>query len=159
MTITTNNRTEERRLTRFAPAPALATCMHLHWIGVASDLRRLGVPGLDHVIDGAQAGEIYPSGHAEVGNDVPVVLSTTRAETVHGGYRITGAKQRMSDMVRFVIDTAMDVARGSSVRSDNELSRLLRDSRAVTYHPPAAAIAHEGIGKALLAIDPEGSRW
>jgi alkylation response protein AidB-like acyl-CoA dehydrogenase len=325
----------QRQLARFAPAPALATCMHLYWTGAATDLHRLGVPGLDHVINGALAGEVYASGHAEAGNDVPVVLSTTQAEPVDGGYRITGrkhfsslgpiwtqngfhsmdssdpaapmivhgflrrddagvtvvenwdtiamrssqshdvildsvfvphdrvasmvpagsgedpvtgtaflwalalisnvyvgiaerafelaleslhaktsialngkslahnpmlqyqvadmwialdgvrdsldmiatdwgtgidydpewelriagAKQRTSDVVRFVLDTAMDVAGGSSIRSDNELSRLLRDSRAVAYHPPAAAIAHEGIGKALLSIDPEGPRW
>ena len=73
--------------------------------------------------------------------------------------RIAGAKQRTSDMVRFVIDTATDVAGGSSIRTDSELSRLLRDSRAVAYHPPAAAVAHEGIGKALLSIDPNGPRW
>lgn len=325
----------QRQLAKFAPAPALATCMHLYWVGAAADLRRLGVSGLDHVIDGALAGEIYASGHAESGNDVPVVLSTTQAEPVDGGYRITGrkhfsslgpvwsrngfhsmdssnpanpmivhgflrrddpgvtvvenwdtiamrssqshdvvlesvfvpndrvasvvpagsgddpitgtaflwalalvsnvyvgiaeralelavaslhaktsiglegrtlahnpmlqyqvadmwiaidgvrssldmlatdwgagvdydpewelkisgAKQRTSDMVRVVVDTAMDVAGGSSIRSDSELSRLLRDSRAVAYHPPAAAIAHEGIGKALLSIDPSGPRW
>jgi alkylation response protein AidB-like acyl-CoA dehydrogenase len=325
----------QRRLATFAPAPALATCMHLYWTGAAADLRRLGVSGLDHVIDGALAGEIYASGHAEAGNDVPVVLSTTQAEPVDRGYRITGrkhfsslgpiwtqngfhsmdttdpanpmivhgflhrddpgvsvienwdtiamrstqshdvvldsvfvprdrvasvvpagsgedpvtgtaflwalalvsnvyvgiaeralelaieslqaktsialdgrtlahnpmlqyqvaemwiaidgvrssldmiaadwgdgidytpewelriagAKQRTSDMVRFVIDTATDVAGGSSIRTDSELSRLLRDSRAVAYHPPAAAVAHEGIGKALLSIDPNGPRW
>jgi alkylation response protein AidB-like acyl-CoA dehydrogenase len=325
----------QRRLAQFAPAPALATCMHLYWTGAAADLRRLGVSGLDPVIDGALAGEIYASGHAESGNDVPVVLSTTRAEPVAGGYRVTGrkhfgslgpvwtrngfhsmdstdpinptivhafvhrddpgvtvienwdtiamrssqshdvvlnsvfvphervaavvpagsgddpvtgtaflwalmlvsnvyvgiaeralelaitslhaknsigldgrtlahnpmlqhqvaemwialdgvrssldmiasdwgmgvdydpewelrisgAKQRTSEVVRFVVDTAMDVAGGSSIRSDTELSRLLRDSRAVAYHPPAAAIAHEGIGKALLSIDPAGPRW
>lgn len=325
----------QRRLAKYAPAPALATCMHLYWTGAAADLHRLGAPGLGHVIDGALDGEIYASGHAEAGNDVPVVLSTSDASPVPGGYRITGrkhfsslgpiwtqngfhamdssdpanpmiihgflrredpgvaivenwdtismrstqshdvildsvfvpderiasvvpagsgedpvtgtaflwalalvsnvyvgvaeralelaieslgaktsialdgralahnpmlqyqvadmwialdgvrdsldmiaadwgegvdydpewelritgAKQRTSDMVRFVLDTAMDVAGGSSIRSDNELSRLLRDSRAVAYHPPAAAIAHEGIGKALLSIDPDGPRW
>lgn len=325
----------QRRLAKFAPAPALATCMHLYWTGAAADLSRLGMAGLDHVIDGALAGQIYASGHAEAGNDVPVVLSTTMAEPVEGGYRITGrkhfgslgpvwtrngfhamdssnpnnptivhafahrddpgvtvvenwdtiamrssqshdvvldsvfiphervasvvpagsgedpvtgtaflwalvlisnvyigiaeralelaiaslhsktsigldgrtlahnpmlqhqvaemwialdgvrdslnmiatdwgsgidynpewelriagAKQRTNDAVRFVVDVAMDVAGGSSIRSDTELSRLLRDSRAAAYHPPASAIAHEGIGKALLSIDPNGPRW
>ena len=33
------------------------------------------------------------SGHAEVGNDIPVFLSTTRAERVAGGWRIHGRKQ------------------------------------------------------------------
>ncbi|MGB3734102.1 MAG: acyl-CoA dehydrogenase family protein [Ilumatobacter sp.] len=322
----------QRRLATYAPAPALATCMHLYWTGAAADFHRLGESSLDHVIDGALDGEIYSSGHAETGNDVPVVLSTTDAEPVDGGYRITGrklfsslgpiwtrngfhsmdssdpdapmiihgflhrddpgvtivenwdtiamrssqshdvvldsvfvpdervasvvpagsgedpvtgtaflwalalvcnvyvgiaeralelaiaslhaktsiglggrtlatspmlqyqvadmwialdgvrssldmiatdwgdgvahdpewelrivgAKQRTSDMVRFVVDTAMDVAGGSSIRNDNEMSRLLRDSRAAAYHAPAAAIAHTGIGAALLSTEPAG---
>ncbi len=325
----------QRLLARYTPAPALASCMHLYWTGSATDLHRQGNDGLGLVIDGALGGEIFASGHAEAGNDVPVVLSTTNAEPVPGGYRITGhkhfgslgpvwtrigfhamdtsnsagpevvhgfirrndpgvtvidnwdtiamrasqshdvalasvfvpnerivaklpagtsaepvtatafiwaltlisnvyigiaeraielaveslrsktsialdgrtlahnpmlqhqvadmwialegatssldmlatdwvnrvdhgpawqmkigaAKHRTSQVVRAVLDTSMEVAGGGAIRSDHELSRLLRDSRAVAYHPPSAAIAHESIGKAILGIDPGGPRW
>ncbi len=35
---------------------------------------------------------MFAAGHAEIGNDVPVVMSTTIAERVDGGYRFTGRK-------------------------------------------------------------------
>ena len=73
--------------------------------------------------------------------------------------KLFAAKHRTSQVVRTVLDTAMDVAGGSAVRSDHELSRLLRDSRAGVYHPPSNALAHEFIGKAVLNIDPSGARW
>lgn len=324
----------QRLLARYAPAPALASSMHLYWTGGAADLHRQGHPGLASVIDGALTGEIFASGHAESGNDVPVVLSTTNAEPVPGGYRLTGrkhfgslgpiwtqigfhamdtsdptrpevihgfirrsdpgvsvidnwdtitmrasqshdvalesvfvpservvaklpagssddpvtataflwaltlisnvylgiaeraleiaiesltsktsialagrtlasnpmlqhqvadmwialdgaassldmlatdwvngvahgplwemkagaAKHRTSRVVRAVLDTAMEVTGGGAIRNDHELSRLLRDSRGVAYHPPSDAIAHESIGKAVLGIDPAGPR-
>lgn len=326
----------QRLLARYAPAAALATCMHLYWTGSAAELRRSGVHALDFVLEGAQNGTIFASGHAEPGNDVSTLMSTTVAEPVPGGYRITGrknfgslgpvwdqigfhamdstdpeapevihgfigrtdpgvrvvenwdtiamrasqshdttfdavfvpreriiathpagdgdepitataffwglmlisnvyvgiaersleiataslttktaiamdgrtlahnpmhqhqiaemwialdglaasldmlatewedggvdhgamwevklfaAKHRTSTIVRSVVDTAMEVVGGSAIRSDNELSRLLRDSRAVAYHPASDALAHEAIGKAVLGIDPEGLRW
>ena len=40
----------------------------------------------------AAHGEVFAAGHAESGNDVPVLASTTRAEKVEGGYRFTGHK-------------------------------------------------------------------
>ncbi|HLF78115.1 MAG TPA: acyl-CoA dehydrogenase family protein, partial [Dehalococcoidia bacterium] len=38
------------------------------------------------------AGEVFAAGHAESGNDLPGLLSTTKAERVDGGYRFTGHK-------------------------------------------------------------------
>jgi alkylation response protein AidB-like acyl-CoA dehydrogenase len=325
----------QRLLARYAPAPALATCMHLYWTGAAADLHRMGESGLEHVLARAADGEIFASGHAEAGNDLPLMLSTTTAEPVPGGWRITGrkhfgslgpiwdhlgfhamdtsdpdgpkivhgfaarpevgvtvvpnwdtiamrasqshdtvfesvfvpdehvaavvpagtldapsvgaafvwadslinnvyigiaeravelavaslrqrrsigldgrtlahnpmlqhqvaemwidlesvrgyvdnlardwvdgvdhgaewdlkttvARQRTNEMTRRVVDTAMDVAGGSSVRSTAELSRLLRDSRAGAYPPPADAFAHEIVAKGVLGIDPDGPRW
>jgi alkylation response protein AidB-like acyl-CoA dehydrogenase len=84
--------TEQRRLARFAPATALATSMHLYWAGAATDLERLGYPGVGWIVDEIADGEIFASGHAEAGNDVPVLLSSTPASRVDGGYRITGRK-------------------------------------------------------------------
>jgi alkylation response protein AidB-like acyl-CoA dehydrogenase len=83
---------EQRRLAYHAPATALAVNMHLYWIGVAADLWRRGDLSLEWILREAAAGEIFAAGHAESGNDVPVLLSTSKAERVDGGYRFTGRK-------------------------------------------------------------------
>ena len=83
---------EQRRLAYSAPATALALNMHLYWVGVAADLWRRGDASLEWILREAAAGEVFAAGHAESGNDIPVLLSTTRAERVEGGYRFTGHK-------------------------------------------------------------------
>jgi alkylation response protein AidB-like acyl-CoA dehydrogenase len=83
---------EQRRLAYHAPATALAVNMHVYWIGVAADLWRRGDASLEWILREAAAGEIFAAGHAESGNDVPVLLSTAKAERVEGGYRFTGTK-------------------------------------------------------------------
>jgi alkylation response protein AidB-like acyl-CoA dehydrogenase len=83
---------EQRRLAYYAPATALAVNMHLYWIGVAADLRRMGDASLEWLLREAAAGEIFAAGHGETGNDLPVLLSTSKAERVDGGYRISGHK-------------------------------------------------------------------
>ncbi|HET6177054.1 MAG TPA: acyl-CoA dehydrogenase family protein, partial [Candidatus Sulfotelmatobacter sp.] len=83
---------EQRRLAYHAPATALAVNMHLYWLGVAADLWHRGDTSLQWILREAAAGEIFAAGHAENGNDVPVLLSTTKAERVDGGYRFTGRK-------------------------------------------------------------------
>jgi len=83
---------EQRRLAYYAPATALAVNMHLYWVGVAADLWRRGDTSLEWILREAAAGEIFAAGHAESGNDVPVLLSTMKAERVDGGYRFTGHK-------------------------------------------------------------------
>jgi len=75
-----------------APATALATNMHLYWTGLASDLKRLGDPSLQWMLDEAAAGEVFAAGHAETGNDLPAFLSTAKAERADGGYRFYGRK-------------------------------------------------------------------
>jgi alkylation response protein AidB-like acyl-CoA dehydrogenase len=84
---------EQRRLAYHAPATALAVNMHLYWVGNASDLWRRGDHSLEWLLREAAAGEIFAAGHAESGNDIPILLSTTKAERVDGGYRFTGRKQ------------------------------------------------------------------
>lgn len=84
---------EQRRLAYHAPATALAVNMHLYWVGLAADLWRKGDKSLEWLLRDAAAGEIFAAGHAESGNDVPVLLSTTKAERVEGGYRFEGRKQ------------------------------------------------------------------
>jgi alkylation response protein AidB-like acyl-CoA dehydrogenase len=83
---------EQRRMARYSPATALSTGMHHYWVGLAADLHRMGLPGSEPIIGYVTAGEILASGHAEVGNDIPVALSTTTARRVEGGWRITGRK-------------------------------------------------------------------
>jgi alkylation response protein AidB-like acyl-CoA dehydrogenase len=82
----------QRRLARYAPATALSLTMHSYWIGIANELERLGDPSLRWIQEAAVAGEVFAAGHAEAGNDIPVLLSTCRAEKVEGGYRLTGRK-------------------------------------------------------------------
>jgi alkylation response protein AidB-like acyl-CoA dehydrogenase len=76
---------EQRRLARYAPATALSTSMHHYWVGGAATLDALGHPFGERILGWAAAGEILASGHAEIGNDMPIALSTTRAERVPGG--------------------------------------------------------------------------
>jgi alkylation response protein AidB-like acyl-CoA dehydrogenase len=83
---------EQRRLGYYAPSTALAVNMHLYWTGIASDLLRAGDSSLKWLLQEAARGEIFAAGHAEAGNDIPVLLSTTKAERVTGGYRFTGRK-------------------------------------------------------------------
>ena len=83
---------EQRRLAYYAPATALAVNMHLYWVGVAADLWRRGDTSLEWMLREAAAGEIFAAGHAESGNDIPVLLSTAKAERVENGYRFTGRK-------------------------------------------------------------------
>jgi len=83
---------EQRRLAYCAAPTALAINMHLYWVGVAADLWRSGDRSLEWVLRGAMKGEVYAAGHAETGNDMPVLLSTTKAERVDGGYKFNGRK-------------------------------------------------------------------
>lgn len=83
---------EQRRLAYHAPATALGINMHLYWIGVAADLWRAGDRSLEWILREAMKGEIFAAGHAERGNDLPVLLSTAKAEKVDGGFRFTGHK-------------------------------------------------------------------
>jgi alkylation response protein AidB-like acyl-CoA dehydrogenase len=83
---------EQRRLAFRAPATALATNMHLYWTGLAADLYRQGDRSLSWLLEEAAAGEVFAAGHAEIGNDLPGLLSTSTAERVDGGYRFSGHK-------------------------------------------------------------------
>jgi len=83
---------EERRLARRSPATALALNMHVYWTGVAADLWRSGDKTLSWLLEEAAAGEVFAAGHGESGNDFPVLLSTSRAERVDGGYRFHAHK-------------------------------------------------------------------
>jgi alkylation response protein AidB-like acyl-CoA dehydrogenase len=83
----------QRRLARYAPATALAITMHSYWIGIAREVERVGDTSLRWIFDAAVGGEVFAAGHAETGNDMPILLSTCRAERTDGGYVLTGRKQ------------------------------------------------------------------
>jgi alkylation response protein AidB-like acyl-CoA dehydrogenase len=83
---------EQRRLGYYAPATALAVNMHLYWTGLAADVWRSGDKSVEWLLREAAAGEVFAAGHAERGTDLPLLLSTTKAERVEGGYKFTGHK-------------------------------------------------------------------
>ena len=82
----------QRRLAYVAPATAVAVNMHLYFVGTAVDMGRLGDPAGRWLIEQAADGKIFAAGHGEVGNDIPVLLSTSTADRVDGGWEITGHK-------------------------------------------------------------------
>ena len=67
--------------------------MHSYWVGIATELEQAGDQSLRWMLEAAVAGDAFAAGHAESGNDIPVLLSTCVAERVEGGYRLTGRKQ------------------------------------------------------------------
>ena len=83
---------QARRLAYYAAPTALACNMHHYWVGLAADLWRAGDKSCEWLLEEAAAGEVFAAGHAEPGNDLPLLLSTTKAERVDGGYRFSGRK-------------------------------------------------------------------
>jgi alkylation response protein AidB-like acyl-CoA dehydrogenase len=67
--------------------------MHSYWVGIAVECERVGDQSLRWIFDAAVAGEVIAAGHAETGNDIPVLMSTCQARRVDGGYELTGRKQ------------------------------------------------------------------
>jgi alkylation response protein AidB-like acyl-CoA dehydrogenase len=82
----------QRRLAYHAPATALGVNMHLYWVGLAADLRRIGDPTGEWILARAAEGAILAAGHGEAGNDVPLMLSSAQAVRVDGGWEVTGHK-------------------------------------------------------------------
>jgi alkylation response protein AidB-like acyl-CoA dehydrogenase len=91
LTLSDVNR-NQRRLAYHAPATALAVNMHLYWVGLAADLRKLDAPGGEWILAAAANGEILAAGHGEAGNDLPVLMSSAKAERADGGWEITAHK-------------------------------------------------------------------
>ena len=83
---------ETRRVAGYAPATALGTNMHTYWVGLCADLWRAGDKSVEWLLKEAAAGEVFAAGHAETGNDLPLLLSTTTAKRVDGGWTFTGRK-------------------------------------------------------------------
>ena len=75
----------QRRIAYVAPATAVAINMHHYFVGLCADLHRSGDPSGDWVLQQAAAGHVFAAGHGEAGNDIPVLLSSAKAERVDGG--------------------------------------------------------------------------
>ena len=65
--------------------------MHLYWLGWSPICGGRG-PFARMAAEGGMEGEIFNAGHSERGNDLPVLLSTSKAERVDVGFRFTGHK-------------------------------------------------------------------
>src|SRR5438874_3594487 len=83
---------EQRKLAYRSPATALATNMHFYWVGLAADMLRMGDPSMKWMLEEAAAGEVFAAGHGEAGNDLPVLMSSARAERADGGYKFYAHK-------------------------------------------------------------------
>jgi alkylation response protein AidB-like acyl-CoA dehydrogenase len=81
-----------RRVAYVAPATALALNMHLYWTGVAADMLRRGDDSARFILEEAAKGKVFAALHGEVGNEVPLLLATTTAERVDGGWKLNGHK-------------------------------------------------------------------
>lgn len=81
-----------RRIAYVAPATALAVNMHQQLVGLCADLHRSGDASGDWVLERAAEGAIFAAGHGEAGNDIPLLMSTSEARRVDGGWEITGHK-------------------------------------------------------------------
>jgi alkylation response protein AidB-like acyl-CoA dehydrogenase len=81
-----------RRLAYAAPATALAVNMHVYWTGLAADLVRMGDESCRFILEKAADGAVFAAIHGEAGNDMPLLLSTTSARRVDGGWEISGHK-------------------------------------------------------------------
>jgi alkylation response protein AidB-like acyl-CoA dehydrogenase len=82
----------QRRLGYVAPATALAVNMHCYWLGVASDLLKMGDRSCVWMLEKAAQGEVFCALHGEAGNDLPLLLAVTSATRRDGGWEISGHK-------------------------------------------------------------------
>ncbi|MFT3899376.1 MAG: acyl-CoA dehydrogenase family protein [Gordonia sp. (in: high G+C Gram-positive bacteria)] len=82
-----------RRIAYRSTATALASGMHLFWVGAAADRYRAGDESVRWLLEAVRDGAIIAAGHSESGNDLGLGGSTTDAEPDGaGGYRFTGHK-------------------------------------------------------------------
>ena len=83
---------EQRRLAYYAAPTALGVNMHFYWTGLAADVWRSGDMSTEWMLKATVEGHVFAAGHGEAGNDLPLLLSSTTAEKVDGGYKFTGHK-------------------------------------------------------------------
>ncbi len=81
-----------RRIAYRSASTALASGMHLFWVGAAADRARAGDASAQWILETAAAGEIFAAGHSEPGNDLALWGSTSEARPVENGYAFYGRK-------------------------------------------------------------------
>jgi len=82
-----------RRIAYRSAATALASGMHLFWVGAAADRLRAGDDSARWLLEAVRDGAIVAAGHSESGNDLGLGGSTTDAvPDERGGYRFSGHK-------------------------------------------------------------------
>ena len=124
---------EQRRLAYSAHATALAVNMHLYWTGIAADLWNSGDKSLEFLLRDTVAGEVYAAGHSESGNDMSLIVSSTKAERVEGGYRFTGRKSFGSMTPVWTFLGIHGMTSGSDTEPPQIIHAFLpRDSKGVT---------------------------
>lgn len=82
----------QRRMAYVAPATAIAVNMHVYWTGLFADLWRGGDKSGAWILSEAGDGKIFAAGHGEGGNDIPVLLSSGRAERGDAGWKLSAHK-------------------------------------------------------------------
>jgi alkylation response protein AidB-like acyl-CoA dehydrogenase len=102
----------QRRIAYVAPATAIAVNMHHYFVGLCADLYRAGDRSGEWVLRQAADGAVFAAGHGEAGNDIPVLLSSAKAERVKGGWEFTGHKifGSLSPVWTYLGVHAMDVS-------------------------------------------------
>jgi alkylation response protein AidB-like acyl-CoA dehydrogenase len=81
-----------RRIAYRSASTALASGMHLFWVGAAADRVRAGDTRPEWILEAAAAGETFAAGHSEPGNDLALWGSTTEARPAGDGYAFYGRK-------------------------------------------------------------------
>jgi alkylation response protein AidB-like acyl-CoA dehydrogenase len=81
-----------RRIAYRSASTALASGMHLFWVGAAADRARAGDASAQWILEAAAAGQIFAAGHSEPGNDLALWGSTSEARPVQDGYAFYGRK-------------------------------------------------------------------
>lgn len=170
-----------RRIAYRSSATALASGMHLFWVGAAADLHRAGDDSADWILRAVADGAIFAAGHSESGNDLGLGGSTTEAvRDAQGGYRFTGHKHftSLSPVWTHLGVHGLDTADGTSIvhgfidRNDpgvrtveNWNTFALRATRSDdtsldgAYSPPDRVIAITGPGHPDSAYVTSFAAW
>ena len=99
------------RLAYYVPATAFSINMHIYWVGVPADFWRTGDNSLKWMLKEAVDGEIFAVGHAERGNDLPM-LSTNTAKAA--SFRSSRRCRMLPQMLPFIWPAVTSGQIGSS---------------------------------------------
>lgn len=144
---------ELRRLAYHAAAAARGVYHHLALAGTAAELARQGDDSLRWMLHAASSGLALADGHAEPGNDIPLLYSSTTAEPVEGGYRLTGRKclDGATPHWDYLRVCGMDLSRTGAARMVHALlARGDAGYRAAEVRSGVPWMAHDGGSEIVL---------